>query len=54
VAMADAHGAVVHSGVVVAVIVKLALAFAYRPYDDDRMRERVVRGGRVVSSHRRP
>ena len=50
-AMADAHDAVAHSGVVAAVIVKPALALASRPYDDDQMRERKIRGGRVVAVH---
>ena len=34
-AMANAHGAVARFGVVAAVTVKLALALASRPYDDD-------------------
>ena len=53
VAMAEAHSAVVHSGVVAAVRVKPALALASRPYDDDQMRVREVGGGWVVASHER-
>ena len=49
--MADVHGAVARFGVVVVVTVKPALALESRPYDDDQMREREVRGGRVVAGH---
>ena len=52
-AMADMHSAVVHSGVVAVVTVKLSLALACRPYDNDQMREREVGGGWVVASHER-
>ena len=52
-AMANAHGVVTRSGVAVAVIVKLALALASRPYDDDQMWEREIGGGRVVAGHGR-
>ena len=44
-AMVDAHGVVACSGVVAVVIVKLTLALASRPYNDDQMREREVGGG---------
>ena len=50
-AMPDAHSVIARSGVVAAVIVKLALALASRPYDDDQMRERDVGGGWVVAGH---
>ena len=52
-AMANTHGAVVCSGVVAAVIVKLASTLASRPYDDDQLREREVGGGWVVAGHGR-
>ena len=52
-AMADTYGAVAHSGVVAAIIVKSALALASRSYDDDQMREREVIGGWVVAGHGR-
>ena len=47
--MVDAHGVVTCSGVAAAVAVKPASALAYRPYDDDQMREREVGGGRVMA-----
>ena len=52
-AMADTHGVVERSDVVAAVIVKPASALASKPYDNDQMREREVRGGRVVAGHGR-
>ena len=52
-AMADAHGVVTHSSVVVVVIVKPTSTLASRLYDDDQMRERDVGGGWVVAGHGR-
>ena len=52
-AMSDAHGAIAHFGVVAVVTVKLALALASRPNNDDHMRDKEVKGGWVVAGHGR-